>query len=264
MSPEVRRCARSAARATAALLRDRAATDQAEIVRRRCGRRMPKPAGHPQPHRTHAGGPRPMPHRGRRRRHRVLATPAERHEHQQPRLSPLPRGIADRSHPGRLSTLSPASSEHPPTAGSGPDGTETDRRVARGRRVLLNLLVPTYVPHDMTAGGPGAGRRPWLLRGCARCGARIVCLVSFGWSASAAPLRGGCGQRRRSIKMTRTMITITTMVPMPMYIGVPLGGAPASRDGAASALLAACWGGGCRRPSPGRAGRVPGKPSATS
>ncbi len=30
----------------------------------------------------------------------------------------------------------------------------------------------------------------------------------------------GRGQRRRSIKMTRTMITIRTTVPMPIYIGV--------------------------------------------
>jgi hypothetical protein len=46
--------------------------------------------------------------------------------------------------------------------------------------------------------------------------------------------------------MTSTMITMITMVPMPINMGVPLGSAPASWDGAAS-----IW------PGAGRAGGLP-------
>jgi hypothetical protein len=84
------------------------------------------------------------------------------------------------------------------------------------------------------AGGVVAGRLPagigahWRAgRGCGLVG------LAAGRLTLASGGSGGRAQRRRSIRTMSTMITIRTMVPMLKNMGVPLGYAPASRDGTA-------------------------------
>lgn len=134
------------------------------------------------------------------------------------------------------------------------------RRAHPRGHIFLIFKYRRMSGNDISVSSPRAAAAAAMVTAMMYPSVRIVCLLP-----SADPCqrcRSGRAQRRRSIMMTSTMITITTMVPTPINMGFLSGCAPASPDGAAGiwlgalGLLAGC-------PGP-RWGMRSGAASATS